>query len=168
VIAVAAVFIVVAIVRNMQRHDSLTTWRQGLEAAVGRPAWPEWSAAWPPLLSPPQRRHQLPQDLHGAYAYAARHPEVLQHIPCYCGCVREGHRSNLNCFVSGFRPDGTPTWTDHSFSCPMCVHIAREAMLMTSQGMPLQQVREEIERRYRVVGEGTQTPLPSSHRENRP
>jgi hypothetical protein len=74
----------------------------------------------------------------------------------------------LNCFVSGFRPDGTPTWTDHSFSCPMCVHIAREAMLMTSQGMPLQQVREEIERRYRVVGEGTQTPLPSSHRENRP
>ena len=107
---------------------------------------------------PPKRRHQLPQDLRGAYAYAALNKDVLQHIPCYCGCVREGHRSNLNCFVSSFRADGTPIWTDHSFSCPMCVHIAREAMLMSSQGMSVQRVREEIEKRYRVLGEGTHTP----------
>ena len=160
VIAVAAVFFIAAVVRNLRRHDSLTEWRQSLEVMAGRPAWPEWSAAWPPLPNPPRRRHQLPQDLHGAYAYAARHQEVLRHIPCYCGCVREGHRSNLNCFVSGFRPDGMPIWTDHSFSCPMCVHIAREAMLMSSQGMSVQRIREEIDRRYRVLGEGTRTPLP--------
>ena len=159
-------FFIAAVVRNLGRHDSMTEWRQALETAAGRPPWPEWSPAWPPLPSPPQRRHQLPQDLHGAYAYAALHKEVLQHIPCYCGCGHEGHRSNLNCFVSGFRPDGTPIWTDHSFSCPMCVHIAREAMLMTSQGMPLQRVREEIDKRYRAVGEGTPTPMPG-HLESR-
>lgn len=140
-------------------------WRQGLEAAAGRPAWPEWSAAWPPLPSPPQRRHQLPHDLRGGYAYAARNQEILQYIPCYCGCVREGHRSNLSCFISGFRQDSAPIWTDHSFSCPMCVHIAREVMLMTSQGMPLQRVREEIDKRYRSVGEGTHTP-PPAHQES--
>ena len=161
VIVVAVMFFIAAVVRNLQRQESLTAWRETLEAAAGRPAWPGWSAAWPPLPSPPQRRNQLPQDLHGVYAYAASHSEVLKHIPCYCGCVREGHRSNLNCFVDHFRPDGTPIWTDHSFSCPMCVHIAREAMLMTSQGMPLPRVREEIDKRYRVVGEGTNTPLAS-------
>ncbi|MGE4055257.1 MAG: PCYCGC motif-containing (lipo)protein [Vicinamibacterales bacterium] len=156
---------IAVVARNLRRHDSLTEWRQTLEEATGRPAWPEWSPTWPSLPTPPQRPHELPQDLQGAYAYAARHQEVLQHIPCYCGCVREGHRSNLHCFVSSVRPDGAPVWTDHSFSCSMCVHIAREAMLMTSQGIPLQQAREEIDKRYDVFGEGTPTPLPERNRE---
>lgn len=160
VIGIATILFVTAVVRNLQRQDSMTQWRQSLETAAGRPAWPEWASSWPPLATPVRRRrHQIPQDLHGAYAYAARSHEVLRHIPCYCGCVREGHHSNLNCFVTGFRPDGTPIWTDHSFNCPMCVHIAREAMLMSSQGMSLQRTREEIDQRYRAVGEPTTTPL---------
>jgi len=158
VIAVAAVFFLTAVARNLRRHDSLTQWRQNLEVSAGRPAWPEWLAAWPPLPSPPQRRHQVPQDLHGVYAYAARHPEVLQHIPCYCGCVREGHRGNLNCFVTGFRADGAPIWTNHSFSCPMCVHIAREAMLMSLQGLSVDRIRDEIDAHYGDQGIPTDTP----------
>lgn len=116
---VMAVLLVVLIVRNLRRHDALTEWRHNLEAAADSPAWPEWSNDWPPLPDPPRRRHQLPQDLRGVYAYAARNSEVLAKIPSYCGCAREGHRSNLNCFVTGFRRDGTPIWTDHSYSCPM-------------------------------------------------
>ena len=158
VIGVAAVLFLVAVARNLRRHDSLTQWRQNLEVSTGRPAWPEWLAAWPPLPSPPQRRHQVPQDLHGAYAYAAQHPEVLQHIPCYCGCVRDGHRGNLNCFVTGFRADGAPIWTDHSFSCPMCVHIAREAMLMSLQGLAVDRLRDEIDAHYGDQGTPTDTP----------
>lgn len=161
VIAIMAVLFVAVAVRNLRRHDALTQWRQNLEAAAGSPAWPAWSPNWPPLPSPPARRHRLRQDLRGPYSYAARQKEVLQHVPCYCGCVREGHRSNLNCFVNGFRSDGTPIWTDHSFSCEMCVHIAREAMLMSSQGISVQRIREEIDRRYRVLGDPTNTPLPS-------
>ena len=36
-----------------------------------------------------------------AYIFAAQHPEVLQYMPCYCGCEhpRTGHTSNLDCFV---------------------------------------------------------------------
>lgn len=157
IIAVTVLFVVL-IVRNLRRHDALTEWRQNLEAAVNSPAWPEWSSAWPPLPDPPRRRHQLPQDLRGVYAYAAANSEVLAKIPCYCGCVREGHGSNLNCFVSGFRADGAPIWTDHSYSCPMCVHIAREVMLMTSQGMPISRIRREIDARYREQGSPTNTP----------
>ena len=163
ILVVAAVLFVTAVVRNLRRQDSLTQWRQSLEAAAGRPAWPEWSSSWSPLPTPSgRRRHQLPQDLHGPYAYAATHREVLQQIPCYCGCVREGHRSISSCFVTSVRPDGTPTWTDHSFGCPICVHIVREVLLMSSQGTSLRRIREEIDSHYGMLGEPTKTPEPSS------
>lgn len=37
-----------------------------------------------------------------AYQFAVEHPEVLNYMPCYCGCYEEdGHTSNTNCFVEG-------------------------------------------------------------------
>lgn len=155
VIGIAAVVFVVIVIRNVRRHDALVQWRTELEAAAGNPAWPEWHAAWSELPPAPRRRHRLPTDLKGPYAYAATHPEVLERIPCYCGCVAEGHRSNLSCFVSGFRNNGTPVWTDHSLDCEMCVHIAREVMLMSRLGMSMPDIRGEIDRRY---GHGTHRP----------
>lgn len=161
VMVVMGIAVAILVSRNLVRHHSLTEWRQSLEVAAGRPAWPGWSRAWPELPARPKRDTRLPQEMRGAYAFAALNRELLQHIPCYCGCVREGHGSNLNCFVSGFRPDGSPIWTDHSFSCPMCVRIAREVMLMSSQGMPLEQIRAEIDKRYDGAGEATRTPKPA-------
>lgn len=40
-----------------------------------------------------------PPPVRGAYAYAVAHPEILRYIPCYCGCIAAGHRSNEDCFV---------------------------------------------------------------------
>jgi hypothetical protein len=36
-----------------------------------------------------------------AYVFAAKHPEVLRYMPCYCGCEhpRSAHESNYDCFV---------------------------------------------------------------------
>lgn len=35
-----------------------------------------------------------------AYQFAVEHPEVLDYMPCYCGCYEEdGHTSNTDCFV---------------------------------------------------------------------
>jgi hypothetical protein len=35
-----------------------------------------------------------------AYQFAVEHPEVLDYMPCYCGCFEEdGHTSNTHCFV---------------------------------------------------------------------
>ena len=152
VVGALAVLFVVLVIRNLRRHDALTEWRQQLEEAANRPAWPPWSETWPALPTPAHGRHQLPRDLHGAYAYAALHPKVLGKIPCFCGCAREGHDSVLRCFVSGFRSDGVPVWTDHSFGCPMCVHIARETMLMRSLGMSMSEVRRAITDHYRDQG----------------
>jgi hypothetical protein len=36
-----------------------------------------------------------------AYLFAAKHPEVLSYMPCYCGCEdpRSAHKSNYDCFI---------------------------------------------------------------------
>ena len=31
---------------------------------------------------------------------AAKHPEVLSKVPCFCGCENRGHRHNDDCFVA--------------------------------------------------------------------
>ena len=155
-----ALFGAVVIVRSVRRHDMLTQWRQTLERAAGRLAWPAWSPLWAPLPQPPRRAGRLPLDLKGPYAFAALRPDVLRHIPCYCGCVHEGHRSNLSCFVERFRPDGNPVWTAHSFDCEMCVHIAREVMLMSSRGVALEAIRNEVDKHYGTLGQSTDTPMP--------
>jgi hypothetical protein len=44
-----------------------------------------------------------------AYLFAAQHPEVLQHMPCYCGCEADPfhHESNYDCFVDIIDRSGT-------------------------------------------------------------
>lgn len=34
-----------------------------------------------------------------AYQFAIDNPDVLKQIPCYCGCVQDGHKDNLDCFI---------------------------------------------------------------------
>jgi len=48
-----------------------------------------------------------------AYRYAAANPEVLQYIPCYCGCGNIGHRHNGDCYVQERHGDGRITFTSH-------------------------------------------------------
>jgi len=163
VIAVMVAAFVVVAIGNVRRHDALTRWRNALESAAGSPRWPDWSPAWPALPEPPARRHRLPQDLRGVYAYAATHVDLLARIPCFCGCAAQGHRSLLHCFVAGFQGDGTPTWTDHSSDCEMCVHIAREVMLMESQGLRAGQIQAVIDAQYSRGHVRTPTPV-ASHR----
>jgi hypothetical protein len=59
----------------------------------------------------PAAMTEAPPEVQEAYVFAAQHPEVLEYMPCYCGCgVNEPfHKSNYECFVdqidrSGERP----------------------------------------------------------------
>lgn len=59
----------------------------------------------------PAEMAETPDEIKEAYVFAAQHPEVLQYMPCYCGCGADEHkhRSNYDCFVdqidrSGERP----------------------------------------------------------------
>lgn len=51
---------------------------------------------------------EAPPEIVEAYVFAARHPEVLRYMPCYCGCERESppHRSNYDCFVNAIDRTG--------------------------------------------------------------
>ena len=164
-LAVVGVVFVVLVARNISRHDDLVKWRVRLEAEAGNPPWPEWSSKWPPLPQPKRLHVRQAASVTGPYAFAATHQEILRTIPCYCGCVREGHQSVLQCFLSGSSADNSPIWTDHSFDCEMCIHIAREVFLMTSQRLPPRVIRGSIESKYRDVGTPTRTsaPAPDAH-----
>ena len=47
------------------------------------------------------------------YRYAVEHGEMLQYIPCVCGCGAIGHRHNADCYVAERLPDGAITFTNH-------------------------------------------------------
>lgn len=94
------------------------------------------------------------------YEFAARHPEVLQYVPCYCGCQSIGHKGNHECFVKRRAADGRVLeWEPHGSGCAVCVDVARDAMLMFNSGASVGSIRAAIDKKY---GEraSTQTPTP--------
>jgi hypothetical protein len=56
-----------------------------------------------------------PMDIvHAVFTFAAKHPEVLNQVPCFCGCETSGHRHNDDCFVKARDARGRPTeWELH-------------------------------------------------------
>lgn len=93
-----------------------------------------------------------------AYEFAARHPEVIGYVPCFCGCERGGHKSNESCFVAG-RHQGTVTWDNHGVGCEICLDVATETMQMYNAGASVAQIRQLIEKKYAGLYEG-HTPTP--------
>ena len=57
-----------------------------------------------------------PDVVRAVYTFAARHPEVLHYVPCFCGCERSGHKGNDDCFVRSRDANGRPTWEDHGMT----------------------------------------------------
>jgi hypothetical protein len=85
--------------------------------------------------------------LRQVYEFAARHPEVLQYIPCYCGCEAVGHKANHDCFVKSRAADGRVTqWDSHGMGCAVCLGVGRRAMTLFNQGMSVAEIRATIDR----------------------
>ncbi|ETI67354.1 hypothetical protein BAVI_18017 [Neobacillus vireti LMG 21834] len=54
-----------------------------------------------------------PEKVQQTYMMAAKYPEVVAQVPCYCGCgVSDGHKSNLDCFIGQFGNDKAVTEWD--------------------------------------------------------
>jgi hypothetical protein len=53
-------------------------------------------------------------DLARLYRFAVEHGDELKYIPCFCGCVRFGHRSNRDCYIKSANADGAITFTSHA------------------------------------------------------
>jgi hypothetical protein len=74
-----------------------------------------WDPVWPPLPGAGKPAKPIEQ-VRAMYAFAARHPEVLQYAPCYCGCEIGGHKNVRDCFVRGRDADGRPQWDRMGFT----------------------------------------------------
>ena len=72
--------------------------------------------AWPPGLPPlpfipsPRPRAVVEE----VYSFAARRPDILKYVPCFCGCENSNHRGNDDCFVGARDAKGRVTkWETH-------------------------------------------------------
>ncbi len=101
------------------------------------------------------------------YDFAARHPEVLQYVPCYCGCERSGHNGNHDCFVKSRAANGTVTeWDGHGLGCTICIDVARDAMTLFNGGVAPAAIRASIDKKY-ASHFPSATPTPQPPREPR-
>lgn len=46
------------------------------------------------------------------YRFALARPDVMNYLPCTCGCDQLGHLSNWNCFIQRVEADGTVVFDD--------------------------------------------------------
>ena len=113
----------------------------------------------PDVAFTPSRPMPLVQQV---YEFAARHPEVLQYVPCYCGCERMGHSGNHDCFVKSRAANGRVTeWEPHGMGCAVCLDVGRDAMTLFNSGSSVAQIRGAIEKKYGAYfNSSTPTPPP--------
>lgn len=84
-----------------------------------------------------------------AYQVAAQYADVIEYMPCYCGCGESaGHRSNKMCFINEIREDGSVVWDDHGTRCNVCVETAVLSAQMDNKGASLKEIREFIDTKY--------------------
>lgn len=103
----------------------------------------------------------LPGDWQSAYAYSLARPDVLQWLPCYCGCGGMGHRSNLDCFFQRREVKGTYQYEEHASYCDICVKTANMADAMLRDGKTMTQIRAAVDSTFGGgAAPGTDTALP--------
>jgi hypothetical protein len=93
-------------------------------AASTPPAPVEIPTEPPPMAAPPGPLPPLPMEpsprppemVRLAYEFAARHPDVLHYVPCFCGCENRGHRGNDDCFIQARDAEGRVTWDPHGMT----------------------------------------------------
>jgi hypothetical protein len=102
---------------------------------------------------------QYEEDMAVLYQQAAKHKELLENIPCYCGCGEAaGHKNNYDCFVYENKKDGSVVWDDHATKCGVCLDIAAEAISEYEQGKSIKEIRKMIDEKYK---EGYAEPTPT-------
>ena len=79
-----------------------------------------------------------------AYTYATKHPDVLEQIPCYCGCGgHSGHRFLRDCFIND-----DWTYDEHARYCDVCIGEAMKVQNYLASGKTLTEARALIDQEY--------------------
>jgi hypothetical protein len=75
-----------------------------------------WDPSWPELPGASGFASHPFELIRAAYAFAARRPDVVQYLPCYCGCEKQGHQSLQFCFVKKRTASGIAEWDGMGFT----------------------------------------------------
>jgi hypothetical protein len=94
-----------------------------------------------------------------AYHYALFNPQLVQWMPCYCGCAAMDHRSNLDCYIKP-TTDGQITFEEHASYCDVCVQITLKTKELMAQGASLGGARAAIDALFAGNVPGTPTEVP--------
>jgi hypothetical protein len=129
---------------------------------ASRPVGTGYTGDLPPLPQVQFAAARPAPILRAAYEFAGRHPEVLRYLPCFCGCERNGHGNNEDCFVAGRDAGGRPKWSPHGVGCGICIDVAHHAMSMHRDGATVVDIRKAIDQKYRSE-HATSTPTPHPH-----
>ena len=100
----------------------------------------------------PAEVQSAPATVRQAYQFAAANPDVMQHIPCYCGCGAIGHASNYACYISGVDDAGNVTFDNHALGCSICVDITQDAMRLVQEGKSVEEIKAFVDETYAQYG----------------
>lgn len=96
-----------------------------------------------------------------AYRFAIANADELERIPCYCGCGKMGHTSNLSCYIRSTTADSAIVYDEHANGCGICVDITQDVMRLTQIGQSMWEIRAYVDAQYSPFGPPTDTPLPA-------
>lgn len=103
----------------------------------------------------PTEVQTAPRAVREAYQFAAANPEILQQIPCYCGC-KDIHPSNYACYVSQVDSNGALVFDRHALNCSICVAITGDVIRLLRKGKSLAEIKSYIEATYGEYDTSTQ------------
>jgi hypothetical protein len=131
---------------------TLGVWSATVSAtdAPAKPPVAHKQANLPPLpFGPRDPLPRSPQVVAAVFKFAAEHPEVLNYVPCFCGCDHMGHKGNTDCFVKSRAANGDVLqWEPHGTECQVCIDVGQQAMQMYSSGASVRQIRAAVEQKY--------------------
>jgi hypothetical protein len=105
-----------------------------------------------PMSQMPDDVKSAPVVTQQAYQFAVANPDVMQHIPCYCGCGSMGHTSNYSCYVESVDAAGKVKFDGHALGCSICVDITQDAMRLTKEGKSPQAIKAYVDKTYSQYG----------------
>jgi hypothetical protein len=74
---------------------------------IGQSSADDALLAWPAEDRWPDQFYKASARVQEAYRFAVANQDLLQWMPCFCGCGEWGHTSNASCYVQKIRGDGS-------------------------------------------------------------
>src|SRR5512137_877224 len=105
-----------------------------------------------PMSMMPDEVKSAPAVTQQAYQFAVANPDVMKHIPCYCGCGAMGHTSNYSCYVQSVDAAGKVKFDGHALGCSICVDITQDAIRLSKQGKSPQDIKAYVDKTYSQYG----------------